>query len=210
MVKLIGPAMSIDASGALGGVMVFSKWKGRNYARQLVVPTNPKSGMQTGMRSMLGALSKQWALLSAGEKAVWENLADADVISPFNAFVKFNQLRHRNFKSPCIDPTDTDAGLTQSVFSGFDAVDGIRSATVTLTVDTLNGGWGAMVFRDTLLAGTADLAHLVHVFFFHATGAMTWVDSPLAVGSHYYNYRAFTTDGLFGGCPGAWNLATVT
>jgi hypothetical protein len=33
----------MDASGKFGGTLVFSKWKGRNVVRQLVIPANPNS-----------------------------------------------------------------------------------------------------------------------------------------------------------------------
>ena len=38
--------MSMDASGKFGGAIVFSKWKGRNVVRQLVIPSNPNSAGQ--------------------------------------------------------------------------------------------------------------------------------------------------------------------
>ena len=44
MVKLGGPALSLDASGTVGGILTFSKWKGRPYVRTRVIPSNPKSG----------------------------------------------------------------------------------------------------------------------------------------------------------------------
>ena len=41
MVKVYGPMMSLDATGTIGKTATFSKWKGRNYVRQRVVPANP-------------------------------------------------------------------------------------------------------------------------------------------------------------------------
>ena len=41
MAKVSGPLFSVDASGSYAGSLVFSKWKGRNYVRQLVTPSNP-------------------------------------------------------------------------------------------------------------------------------------------------------------------------
>lgn len=51
MAKLTGPLFSMDASGSFAGAMVFSKWKGRNYARQLVIPSNPHSADQEAARN---------------------------------------------------------------------------------------------------------------------------------------------------------------
>lgn len=51
MAKVTGPLMSMEASGAFGGALVFGKWKGRPTVRQLVIPANPKSINQTAARN---------------------------------------------------------------------------------------------------------------------------------------------------------------
>ncbi len=48
----------MDASGSVGGAMTFSKWKGRNYVRQLVTPLNPQSNSQAEVRTKLAACGK--------------------------------------------------------------------------------------------------------------------------------------------------------
>ena len=58
MVKLTGPHFSITALGKFGKVTVYSVWKGIQYARMLVIPTNPKSGAQGDRRVMLGGLGR--------------------------------------------------------------------------------------------------------------------------------------------------------
>lgn len=51
MAKVTGPLMSMDASGAFGGALVFGKWKGRNTVHQLVTPSNPNSANQEAARN---------------------------------------------------------------------------------------------------------------------------------------------------------------
>ena len=58
MVKLTGPHMSVTALGKFGKVTVYSIWKGIQYARMLVTPTNPQSGAQGDRRVMLGGLGR--------------------------------------------------------------------------------------------------------------------------------------------------------
>ena len=58
MVKVTGPHFSITALGKFGKVTVYSIWKGIQYARMLVTPTNPKSGAQGDRRVMLGGLGR--------------------------------------------------------------------------------------------------------------------------------------------------------
>lgn len=58
MVKVNGPFMSLDASGTLAQTLTASKWKGRNYIRQRVIPANPNTSGQQAVRSILGTLAK--------------------------------------------------------------------------------------------------------------------------------------------------------
>ena len=58
MVRLVMPAMSAEASGTLGGAIVFSNWKRLAYGRIRVTPKNPKSTDQKAVRSILGTVAK--------------------------------------------------------------------------------------------------------------------------------------------------------
>lgn len=51
MAKVTGPLMSVSATGAFAGSMVFAGWKGRAYVRQLVIPLNPRSAGQENSRN---------------------------------------------------------------------------------------------------------------------------------------------------------------
>ncbi|KKK88379.1 hypothetical protein LCGC14_2743740, partial [marine sediment metagenome] len=141
MVKLTAPMLSFDASGKLGNAIVFSKWKGRNYARSLVTPANPKSGGQVGARSMMRFLSQQWQNQSAGDQATWEALADATAISPFNAFVGENLKTWRNFLAPSQTPTIDRTG-TPGLLTSETATAGIRQITLDVTLLALTLNWG--------------------------------------------------------------------
>ena len=77
MAKVSGPLMSMDASGKFGGAIVFSKWKGRNVVRQLVVPANPNSAGQETARNrtrVTGAL-QSW-VNTTSMKAPTQTLTD--------------------------------------------------------------------------------------------------------------------------------------
>jgi hypothetical protein len=61
MAKVSGALFSMEASGAYGGSLVFAKWKGRQYCRQLVIPANPHAADQETARNRLrvtGAIQK--------------------------------------------------------------------------------------------------------------------------------------------------------
>jgi len=194
MVKVLGPAMSLDASGSLAGALVFSKWKGRNYIRQLVTPANPKSGGQTGMRGCFKFLTQIWDGLTDANKATWEDRADDMVASPFNAFLSYNQKRWRNFQGITKeDPAiDTAYSGTAGVLS---VVASERSITVTQAITVAGNGWGVAIFRSP--TGTFDTAwnNLIAIEPCDGTNDVIHVDSPLDPGAYYYDTRILTDDG---------------
>ena len=46
MAKVTGGLLSLSSSGSIADTLTFSKWKGRPYVRQRVVPANPQSTAQ--------------------------------------------------------------------------------------------------------------------------------------------------------------------
>lgn len=68
--KVTGPMMSLDASGTFAGLLTASKWKGRNYMRQRVDPSNPSTSGQITVRKYLGSIAKAC-------KAVLTSFSDA-------------------------------------------------------------------------------------------------------------------------------------
>lgn len=197
MVRVVAPALSIEASGTLAGALVFSRWKGRPYARARVIPANPKSGGQTGMRSMLRFLATQWAGLAAGAKSSWETLAKALVISPFNAYIHVDLARWRDYKCPGQDATIAETG-TQPTLGTLAATAGVRSITVTQPITAAADGWGICFFRSTTTGMTPTYDKLRWVGPICATADVVFVDSPLAPGTYYYKIIPFTKEGLKG------------
>ncbi|MBA7567642.1 hypothetical protein ES708_09357 [subsurface metagenome] len=53
MAKLKAPLMSFGASGAIAKAIVYFPWKGLNVAREYVIPSNPKTTLQTTQRGYL-------------------------------------------------------------------------------------------------------------------------------------------------------------
>lgn len=208
MVKVNAPALSLDASGKLGGAIVFSKWKGRNYVRQLVVPANPKSAMQVSMRAMLKFLAQNWTNTTSGQKATWEDYAAQLIASEFNAFVSRNQQRWRNFLMPsCMDPA-TEAGSDATIGS-WAATGGVRQITLSWAVTTASDGWGIAIFRSTSGTFTESLSNAIAVVYCETGGTYQYVDTPLDAGTYYYSYIPFTIYGKKGSASSEVN-ATCT
>lgn len=195
MVKVNAPAMSLDASGSLAGAITYSKWKGRNYVRQLVRPSNPRSGGQVGVRAMFKFLAQIWAGLAPADKTSWEGRADDKVISPFNAFMGYNQFRWRNFLGfSFVDPA-TDAG-SQAVWGLGTAIAGVRQITLSKAITTVNDGAALGIHRALTTGLTVSFANCIAVIPAASIATFTYVDTPLVPDEYFYNWSVFTDEGL--------------
>jgi len=196
MARVQGPLFSLGASGKLGGAIVFAIWKGRAYVRELVKPANPKSDKQLSVRAMMKFLSQEWSGIGSPAQVTWEDLADADVVSPFNAYIKKNLRRWRNFLGigQDADPAAGDNGPTNGAGS---AAGGVRMATVTMAVTTVADAWGLAIFRKTGSAVTAAFDNLVAVLPYDGTNDVVFVDTPLDPATYHYDFMSITKDGLF-------------
>lgn len=194
MVKVFAPMMSLDASGTLGDAVTFSKWKGRNYVRERVIPSNPKSGAQVGRRAMFKFLSQHWTDCDTAEKATWQDIADAIVASPFNAFLKDNMEYWHNFLTPTQDAARSLVG------NGSD--NAITSAAweenrVKLVIDGtgLAQSWGIAIFAKLAGAVTPAVGNcvIIEVDSTVATHAFYW--TPPSLGRWYFDSITFSVTG---------------
>lgn len=205
MARVNGPLMSMSASGALAGTIVFSSWKGRPYVRQLVRPANPKSGGQTSMRAQLKFLSQIWSGLIINAKDTWEDLADADVVSKFNAFTKVNLKRNKDFLAPSMQWPITQGDAVDEIDT-FTATPGVRSIAILLnTVAVVNTTWGFLLYRATTTGFTPGFSNLIAVIPANATNEVTYVDTPLAADTYYYDAKPFHDDSSIGTLKGEIN-----
>lgn len=75
MAKLTGPLLSFGAKGAIGKTLVASKWRGVAYARQYVIPSNPKTLAQQKVRSTFALLREMWKLAPLQLQEAWDAFA---------------------------------------------------------------------------------------------------------------------------------------
>lgn len=111
MAKLKAPLMSLGASQQLGKALVFFPWKGLNVVREYVIPSNPRTTLQTTQR---GYMKSAVALIHAA-MGLPEPLAETDtmayglwagVVQPattwFNQAVKQDITRRRAILTPVV------------------------------------------------------------------------------------------------------------
>nr|AAU84208.1 hypothetical protein GZ37D1_55 [uncultured archaeon GZfos37D1] len=91
-------------SGQAGKAGVFAHWKGRQYRRKYVVPSNPNTAKQQGIRtSFTNAVDKWHAFLSAQRKA-YGYMATGLTMSGFNLEVSRWQKMSSAERAAYVDP----------------------------------------------------------------------------------------------------------
>lgn len=195
MVKVYAPLFSLDASGSIADAITYSKWKGRNYVRQRVIPSNPKSVLQVSTRAMMRFLSQAWTNVGSTPQGTWDDPAAATNISPFNAYCAQNLQRWREFQPPSQTHPAPETG-TEPVATLDSATGGPSYIDVEFTITTLNDVWGVLLFRSPTGTFTPSRANCMRVIEVDATGTLVYTDSNLDAGDYYYDAKFFTKEGL--------------
>ena len=91
MAKVKMPLMSVDASGAIADAVVAAKWKGRNYFRVHVKPSQPRTDAQVGVRASFAGLVELIKTETADVQAEWAEAAKALAVTWLNMFIRVNQ-----------------------------------------------------------------------------------------------------------------------
>lgn len=146
MAKVTGALFSMDASGGFAGQMVFSKWKGRAYARQLVIPANPRSAGQETARNSVRACGSAQKFVNANTQ-INANLTLADkaeitAVTPagyaWNGFLVDSMIGAGNANMVASDAIWTGlAGVDQTAWDS--AADGL-TAPLLGVIQTVAGG----------------------------------------------------------------------
>lgn len=109
MPKLTGPMMSMGASGQIGKTLVFAKWKGVAYARQHVVPANPRTTKQVNNRAIWALIGQAWLYAPSAVQAAFNGFSTGKALTGRNKFFSDNQ------SLLAIQPTPANiAGFTMS------------------------------------------------------------------------------------------------
>jgi hypothetical protein len=197
MALVTGPLHSDDASGTFAKALVFSHWKGRNYVRERVTPTNPKSAKQTGVRALLGFIAQLWTSISTPNKATWDELAAQKSISAFNAYASENLARWQNFFPPtrAYPAAEAASAITMTTMA---LTGGIGHVTIVLTPSSATAIESLFIFRDTAEITAPSWQNCIAVIPADGVTPQTWVDTPLAAGTYHYRSAVGTTDGVLG------------
>ena len=218
MALVTGPLMSIGASGTLGKTLTYATWKGRSYCRERVIPANPRSAAQTGVRSMMSWISQRWNGLSAPNKATWDEMAEIKQISAFNAMVGENLDRWQQNDTPTdafpaaeanTDLLPDDIGVDGAILvtnghAGY--------ATMSATPDSTGAADAVAVaiFRGAAAPTPFNWAQCIQVKDVTPGSEWTFTDSPLDAATYHYKIAYLSNDGVHGALSAADNTAIVT
>jgi len=197
MVRVTAPALSLDASGTIGKTVTYAKWKGRNYARQRVIPTNPKSASQSGLRAMFKFLSQQWDGMADADKEDYDAEAESRQLSAFNVFMSKNMDRWQLNDGPsqASPPPEAATPLTITTMT---LTGGDGHVQVDLTPSAATDIWGFIICRSTADITAPSWTNAVAVIAADGANKVEYVDSPLDAGTYHYRAAAFCDDGIVG------------
>jgi hypothetical protein len=191
MARTKGALFSLDASGSIAKTLTFSRWKGRQYARQLVIPHNPRSGLQVGVRAGFKFNSQIYASLTTANKSNWKTNGKTGNITGLDAMQRFNQKRLRQNLGIVNDPT-TAAGAVEAAPTAGAAAAAFKSLNLTWVDSVGANDFGTFVWMSTTNGFTPDVSNLVAVVP-HGTQKVTI--TKLVSGTTYYFVIAGTEKG---------------
>jgi hypothetical protein len=126
--------------GQIGKTQVYSKWKGRPYARRYIIPSNPNTTAQQGVRGVFKFLNDLWKYMPGGALAAWELYAQGSQITARNGWLKQNTaalIGETDLANLVFSPS-AKSGLQAAAIT---ATAGANQITVALTAPFLPTGW---------------------------------------------------------------------
>lgn len=99
MPKIIGPLLSLGASGGLGENLAFARIKGGYVLKTKARQSYTRTDKQIAHSACFLWLQSHWPTLSDALKATWEAPAAAAGMTPQNFYCSYNLQRWTHFKS---------------------------------------------------------------------------------------------------------------
>jgi len=172
--------------------MVFSKWRGINYVRSRVTPSNPNTQAQQDVRNSLARCVDMWQGLTAVWKAGWAYVASGKSYSGYNRMCSENRAKEEAQNpitaSPATDVTSLDT-FTAATGTATKEID------ITFTPGTIPAGSKLQVFaRETSLV--ADKTVVSETFEIAAGQTSPQTLTMAKATEDYVLHGAFSQDSL--------------
>jgi hypothetical protein len=206
--KIKNPLMSIDARGRYALALVYSIWRGLNYARAFVVPTNPQSGRQLTVRGFLTTAVRAWADLTQDQRDNWNDeskdvkttdvFGDNVIISGINYYTALSTIAQDLGETPVSDPPTAKPPKNVDTVA---IATGALSGEVLVTWDGASEGdfvdvWITGALGPGRTAQKSDYSH--HSFTAIATATLT-IDGLIPDAFYGVKVRAVFNSGQVSG-----------
>ncbi len=123
--------------------IVFSKWRGINYIRSRVVPSNPQTVAQVDVRNSLARCVDLWQGAQVTIMGAWNYVASGKPYSGFNRFVSENRVDEQS--QIAIDASPTTDVVSVTAFSAATGT-ATKEIDVTFTASPIPVGQKLQVF----------------------------------------------------------------
>lgn len=141
MPRLTGPLFSLTARNTLGQAVTYSVWRGIQYARQRVIPSNPQTTAQTNHRNIFITLNRMWLRMPTFGRAPWTAAALGQPFTNRNRFLSANlDAMSGQVNMQQLIGSDGPGGAPPPL-TAVSASGGAGQLTITLTQPTLPTGW---------------------------------------------------------------------
>jgi len=191
MVRTRAALMSLDASGTLAKTLVHSSCRGKTYTRRHVVPSDPKTAKQMAARALMRWLCRNWAAVTAPQRATWTPLAAELNLPNYQAYIKHNTLRWAHFAGP------TNAYPATEVMGdwGWDAISAIGEVRQIKITSMLypEANTLAIAIHRSSEGQTPTQNDLVAIITATGLETVVWSDTNVIPGVEYY-YRPVILD----------------
>jgi len=166
MAKVSAPLLSFSAGGSIAKTQVYSKWKGRPYVRQHVIPSNPNTAEQQLTRNTFSWINNVWKNGPTLLQAPWDLYAQGQVLTGRNAFVGQNTraLRAETDLADMILSPGAKGGI---IAAAMVATGGALQIVVDLTAPALPSGW---TITEAVAVAIADQDPQTEVLYAMASG----------------------------------------
>ncbi len=194
MAKLIGPLGSGLASGKINQSLIYSSNRGRPYTKRHRVPHNPRTQLQTGLRSAIPFISAQWQTLDATQEESWAELAEEFNLPNYHAYLKANLGLWPKFIAPIkhADNPGTDtSGTLDSITITYETNLVLIRAQMTPAEDC----WGVIFCMDYPTYATPQVNRTVGISALDQYDRAYHVHRNMAPGTYYYSFAHFTHRG---------------
>lgn len=157
------PALSLEASGNLGGIN-YTRWRGRAVARSSWIPTIPNTGLQVAIQQFLSIAVTDWrTVITADQRQAWneyaktqttiDRLGNVRIPTGYNLYVGRSIQRQRQGLGGLFDPpTDNQQEMGSEIRFAIAGAGNRIDWFIALYFDQVNPstieGWAAGPFTS--------------------------------------------------------------